>query len=168
MKTPKELDPNTIHILRCLIKCSCALGDIIEVSETKIFRGTLKHTLNKFESHFRLKVDEVLRDLIKKDDVAYPVMMQAIDKNTEEALFSSKKHSDLKHIVLMYGKLKSSVHDIEAIDKNVRVKSQLIRDIYPKLKNICEFLEVQYDWINRVGWEMAEYTDEIGKQIVKY
>lgn len=145
MEQNKELNPNTIHLLRSLIKGSTALPHADYLIENKVVKFQLKKLLPEWVRKYEAHTNETMALLVNEDDVMTTTLMQYIDDFCKDFYVLSPEKTEL---FLFYSKLKSAYNDLMNMDESgkespygsylISILDQMIKCIEGQFKYLTE------------------------------
>jgi len=140
----EQLNPDTLIILRILVKISSSIDNIDHLVESKYYRQKFKREIKFFMDEVTKTVDPIMIILMEKDDTTYPQLLKAITDYSQSMICGDE---DKINIVLLYSKLKSALSDIDELMEVTKKESHLVLSIHPKIKSLVECIEKQFPTI---------------------
>jgi hypothetical protein len=167
----EQLNPDTLKVLRILIKISSAIENIDEVVESKYYKRCLKREIKFFMDEVVKTVDPIMIILMKKDDTTYPILLKAISDYSKNFLNGDDEKVNL---MFLYSKLKSIENDYSELTETTKLESHLMLSIMPKLRMLYECIENTHSHIvnakDKNGIKVnsiISMIDDLSKEIIK-
>lgn len=149
-KETKELNQDTVHLLRALIKCSSAISNADDIIDSSVYKGNLKHLLPgwliKYENHTK----ETMAMLTHSDHELLPVMIKHIEDLNDDVFIYNEERTNL---FLFLVKIKSALIDLENIGISTVRDNTFMQPLYVMLERMISCIEGQYHYLKKIDVE---------------
>lgn len=167
----KEVNLDTVHLLRSVMKISSALNDLDEIiDQKKYYKFKFKKESERWAKYMELHTAQLMNSLVEEDSTLLMEIYNSIEESTSKVQMDTPEKTSL---IIFYSKLQSSLHDIDKMKDNRNT-------FYPKFieyhtKSVIKELSKQYSSIlNVVDSEgrplsfIVEFFDNFGEKIMRY
>lgn len=154
MEENKEINPDTLNILRCVMKISSAFNDLDDiVFHKKYHKFNFKKEVDVWSSLMYMHTNELMKSLVEENETLLIEVYSIIDESTSKVQL---KTPEMTSLVVFYCKIKSAIDDIE------KMKTER-NSFYPKFielstRKVIKEIEKQYSCI-------LDFKDYEGKSI---
>lgn len=165
----KELNMDTLNLLRAVMKISSSLNDLDEVIEQKTYyKYGFKIEARRWVAFMEQHTADLMKSLVEEDSNLLMEVYNAIDEAGSKVQMNTPEHTSL---LLFYVKLKSALHDIETMGDTRNT-------FYPKFievftKKVTSQIENQYNFIqNTIDSEgngvdiIIDFYNKLGSKIM--
>ena len=167
----KELNVDTVHLLRSVMKVSSALNDIDEISfRKKYYKFKFKVEAERWTKYMEMHTAQIMSNLIEEDSELLQEIYNTIEESTSKVQLDTPEKTSL---AIFYCKLKSCLYDLEQIQDHKD-------SFYPKFiefhtRRVVKELDKQYKSIlNTVDEEgrdlnfIIDFFNNLGAKIMRY
>jgi hypothetical protein len=167
----KEVNLDTAHLLRSVMKISSALNDLDAImDQKKYYKFKFKKESERWAKYMELHTAQLMNSLVEEDSNLLMEIYSSIEESTNKVNMDTPEKTAL---IIFYCKLVSSLNDIDKMQENRNT-------FYPKFiehhtKNVLKELEKQYKSIlNVIDSEgrplsfIVEFFDNFGEKIMRY
>jgi hypothetical protein len=167
----KEVNLDTVHLLRSVMKISSALNDLDEIiDQKKYYKFKFKKESERWAKYMELHTAQLMNSLVEEDSTLLMEIYNSIEESTSKVQMDTPEKTSL---IIFYCKLQSSLHDIDKMQDNRNT-------FYPKFieyhtKSVLKELGKQYNSILKVvdseGRPLSfivEFFDNFGEKIMRY
>lgn len=166
----EEIQYDTVHLLRGVMKISSALVDLDEIIDNgKYYRFGFKKEVEKWAKFMELHTAQLMSSLVEEDSTLLMDIYNALDGSTNKVQISPEKTP----LVIFYCKIKSSMNDINEMKENRNTFYPRFIEIYTD--NVIKQMEKQFHAIlNTKDYEdrgldfIINFFDDFGKNIMKF
>lgn len=171
MDAQKELEKDTVTLLRAVIKISSSLNDFDSiVFDSKYYKYKFKVESSKWCRLMLMHTDALMKSLIEEDDKLLVEVYSQIDSSTKNINAGTDEKTSL---IVFYSKLKSALWDIEQMEENRNTFYPEF--IYHNTKKLVTQIEKQFKSIidikdskgNNTDY-IVNYLNELGSAIMYY
>lgn len=168
---PKELNLDTVHLLRSVMKISSSFNELDEIIDLKkYYKYRFKKEVDVWSKYMELHTAQLMTSLVEEDSDLLMEIYKSMDESTNKVQIGTPEKTSL---VVFYCKLLSALHDIEKMEKNRN-------SFYPKFieyhtKKVLKELKKQYksilDVVDSEGRSLSfivDFFDNFGESIMKY
>jgi hypothetical protein len=167
----KEVNLDTVHLLRSVMKISSALNDLDAiVDQKKYYKFRFKKESERWAKYMELHTAQLMHSLVEEDSNLLMEIYNSIEESTNKVVMDTPEKTSL---IIFYCKLVSSLHDIEKMQDNRN--SFYPRFIEHHTNNVLKQLTNQYKSIlNVVDSEgrplsfIIDFFDNFGEKIMRY
>jgi hypothetical protein len=167
----KEVNLDTVHLLRSVMKISSALNDLDDIiDQKKYYKFKFKKESERWAKYMELHTAQLMHSLVEEDSKLLMEIYSSIEESTNMVQMDKPEKTSL---IIFYCKLASSLNDINKMDENRN-------SFYPKFiehhtKSVLKELGNQYKSIlNVVDSEgrplsfIVDFFDNFGEKIMRY
>jgi hypothetical protein len=167
----KELNLDTVHLLRSVMKISSSFNELDEIIDLKkYYKYKFKKEVDRWCKYMELHTAQLMTSLVEEDSTLLMDIYKSMDESTDKVQIGTPEKTSL---VIFYCKLVSALHDVEKMDKNRN-------SFYPKFieyhtKRVLKELEKQYksilDVVDSEGRSLSfiiDFFDNFAESIMKY
>jgi hypothetical protein len=171
MEENKEINPDTLNILRCVMKISSAFNDLDEiVFQKKYHKFRFKKEVDVWSSLMYMHTNELMKSLVEENEELLIEVYRIIEESTSKVQL---KNPEMTSLVLFYCKIKSAIYDIEQMQKERN-------SFYPKFielstNKVIKEIEKQYSFIltlkdyeDRGINYVIDFFNNLGGKIMNY
>lgn len=167
---PKELNLDTVHLLRSVMKISSALNDLDAiVDQKKYYKFKFKKESDRW-ANMELHTAQLMSSLIEEDSKLLMEIYNSIEESTNKVQMDTPEKTSL---IIFYAKLSSALDDINKMDKNRNSFYPRFIEIYTT--NVLNEIRKQYNSIlNVVDSEgrqisfIVDFFNNFGETIMRY
>lgn len=165
-----QVNPDTVNLLRAVMKISSALNDLDEiVYRKKYYKFRFKQYSAKWAVFMEMHTKELMKSLLEEDHI----LLQEIYNSIEESSEGVSAGKDKTSLILFYAKLKSAMNDIHKMTKernsffpmfietHTQVVIKHLTDQYSSIINMKDVEEKSVD-------DIIEFFDKLGETIMTY
>jgi len=167
----KEVNVDTVHLLRSVMKISSALNDLDSIlDQKKYYKFKFKKESERWAKYMELHTAQLMNSLVEEDSTLLMEIYNSIEESTNKVQMDTPEKTSL---IIFYCKLSSCLNDIDKIKDNRN-------SFYPKFiehhtKNVLKEIEKQYKSIisvtdseNRSLSFIIDFFDNFGEKIMRY
>ena len=167
----KEVNLDTVHLLRSVMKISSALNDLDEIIDRKkYYKFKFKKESERWSKYMELHTAQLMNSLIEEDSNLLMEIYNSIEESTNKVTMNTPERTSL---IIFYCKLSSALHDIDKIKDNRN--SFYPRFIEHHTKNVLNEMNKQYksilDVVDSEGRPLSfivDFFDNFGEKIMRY
>jgi hypothetical protein len=166
----KEVKPDTVELLRAVMKVSSALNDLDEiVYRKKYYKFRFKQYAAKWSVFMEMHTKELMKSLLEEDHS----LLQEIYNSIEESSMGITAGEYKTSLILFYAKIKSAINDINKMTDNRNTFYPMFIETHTQV--VVDHLEKQYNDIFKMkdvdgkGVEyIVDFFDNLGETIMKF
>lgn len=167
----KEVNLDTVHLLRSVMKISSALNDLDEIiDQKKYYKFKFKKESERWGKYMELHTAQLMNSLVEEDSALLMEIYNSIEESTNKVTMNTPERTSL---IIFYCKLSSALHDIDKIKDNRN--SFYPRFIEHHTKSVLNEMNKQYksilDVVDSEGRPLSfivEFFDNFGEKIMRY
>lgn len=170
MTENKEVKPDTVELLRAVMKVSSALNDLDEIAyRKKYYKFRFKQYAAKWSVFMEMHTKELMKSLLEEDHS----LLQEIYNSIEESSMGINAGVDKTSLILFYAKVKSAINDIDKMTDNknsfypvfIKTHTEVVIDHLEKQYNdIFNMKDVDGKGVD----EVIEFFDKLGETIMRF
>jgi hypothetical protein len=171
MEENKELNPDTLNILRCVMKISSAFNDLDEiVYRKKYYKFKFKKEADSWSRLMYIHTSELMKSLVEENEALLIEVYKIIEESTSKVQLRTPEMTSL---VLFYCKIKSAINDIELMQKERNSfyprfielsTNKVIKEIEKQYSSILDLKDHKDRDINYV----SDFFNNLGDKIMNY
>ena len=166
----KEVKPDTVELLRSVMKVSSALNDLDEIAyRKKYYKFRFKQYAAKWAVFMEMHTKELMKSLLEEDHS----LLQEIYNSIEESSMGITAGVDKTSLILFYAKVKSAINDINKMTDNRNSFYPIFIETHTQV--VIDHLEKQYgdiitmkDVDGKGVDEIIEFFDKLGETIMRF
>jgi hypothetical protein len=166
----KEVKPDTVELLRSVMKVSSALNDLDEIAyRKKYYKFRFKQYAAKWAVFMEMHTKELMKSLLEEDHS----LLQEIYNSIEESSMGISAGVDKTSLILFYAKVKSAINDINKMTDNRNSFYPIFIETHTQV--VIDHLEKQYgdiitmkDVDGKGVDEIIEFFDKLGETIMRF
>lgn len=166
----EEIQYDTVHLLRGVMKISSALVDLDEIIDNgKYYRFRFKKEVERWAKFMELHTAQLMSSLVEEDSTLLMDIYNALDGSTSKVQISPEKTP----LVIFYCKIKSAMNDINEMKDNRNTFYPRFIEIYTNA--VINQMEKQFNAIlttkdaeDRGLDFIINFFDDFGKNIMKF
>jgi hypothetical protein len=166
----KEVKPDTVELLRSVMKVSSALNDLDEIAyRKKYYKFRFKQYAAKWSVFMEMHTKELMKSLLEEDHS----LLQEIYNSIEESSMGLSAGVDKTSLILFYAKVKSAINDINKMTDNRNSFYPIFIETHTQV--VIDHLEKQYgdiitmkDVDGKGVDEIIEFFDKLGETIMRF
>ena len=166
----KEVKPDTVELLRSVMKVSSALNDLDEIAyRKKYYKFRFKQYAAKWSVFMEMHTKELMKSLLEEDHS----LLQEIYNSIEESSMGITAGVDKTSLILFYAKVKSAINDINKMTDNRNSFYPIFIETHTQV--VIDHLEKQYgdiitmkDVDGKGVDEIIEFFDKLGETIMRF
>jgi hypothetical protein len=166
----KEVKPDTVELLRSVMKVSSALNDLDEIAyRKKYYKFRFKQYAAKWSVFMEMHTKELMKSLLEEDHS----LLQEIYNSIEESSMGISAGVDKTSLILFYAKVKSAINDINKMTDNRNSFYPIFIETHTQV--VIDHLEKQYgdiitmkDVDGKGVDEIIEFFDKLGETIMRF
>jgi hypothetical protein len=170
-KEVKEVNLDTVHLLRSVMKISSALNDLDAiVDQKKYHKFRFKQYADRWAKFMELHTAQLMSSLVEEDSTLLMEIYNSIEESTNKVQMDTPEKTSL---IIFYCKLSSALYDIDKMVENRRTFYPMF--IEHHTKNVLKELQKQYksilDVIDSEGRPVSHIVDffnNFGERIMRY
>lgn len=165
-----EVNEDTVHLLRSVMKVSSALNDLDEIIyRKKYYKFRFKQYSAKWAVFMEMHTKELMKSLLEEDHTLLQEIYNSIEESSEGISAGVYKTS----LILFYAKLKSAMNDIHKMttERNtffpvfIETHTQVvIKHLLDQYSDIVNMKDVDGKGVD----EIIEFFDKLGETIMTY
>lgn len=167
----KEINIDTVHLLRSVMKISSALNDLDSIlDQKKYYKFKFKKESERWAKYMELHTAQLMNSLVEEDSTLLMEIYNSIEESTNKVTMDTPEKTSL---IIFYCKLSSCLNDIDKIKDNRN--SFYPRFIEHHTKNVLKEIDKQYKSIisvtdseNRPLSFIIDFFDNFGEKIMRY
>ena len=173
MSEEKELEIDTVNLLRAVMKISSALNNLDElVYNKKYIKYGVKKAVDDWSNMISKHTNDLMKSLVEEDNVLLDDIYASFDA-MDTSVQSDDINPSKRHLILFYVKLSGAINDIESMQNNRN-------SIYPTIiffftKNVIDQIDKQYTFLKELSDsdgktinDLIGFIDETGTKIMHY
>lgn len=166
----KEVKPDTVELLRSVMKVSSALNDLDEIAyRKKYYKFRFKQYAAKWAVFMEMHTKELMKSLLEEDHS----LLQEIYNSIEESSMGITAGEDKTSLILFYAKVKSAINDINKMTDNRNSFYPIFIETHTQV--VIDHIEKQYgdiitmkDVDGKGVDEIIEFFDKLGETIMRF
>lgn len=170
MMKENKSTPDTVDLLRAVMKISSALNDLDEIAyRKKYYKFRFKQYADKWSVLMEMHTKELMKSMIEEDHN----LLQEIYDSIEEGSMGITAGENKTSLILFYAKIKSAINDINKMNDNRKSFYPVFIELHTKV--VIEHLEKQYSAIFNMKDvdgkgvdEIIEFFDKLGETIMVF
>lgn len=170
-KEIEEVNVDTVHLLRSVMKISSALNDLDSIlDQKKYYKFKFKKESERWAKYMELHTAQLMNSLVEEDSTLLMEIYNSIEECTSKVQMDTPEKTSL---IIFYCKLSSCLNDIGKIKDNRN--SFYPRFIEHHTKNVLKEIEKQYKSIisvtdseNRSLSFIIDFFDNFGEKIMRF
>jgi hypothetical protein len=170
-KKKEEVNIDTVHLLRSVMKISSALNDLDAiVDQKKYHKFKFKQQADRWAKFMELHTAQLMSSLVEEDSKLLMEIYNSIEESTDKVQMDTPEKTSL---VIFYSKLSSALYDIDKMVDNRRTFYPIF--IEHHTKNVLKELEKQYKSIlgvvdseGRSILHIVNFFNNFGEKIMRY
>lgn len=171
MEQKEVLNPDTLNLLRCVMKISSAFMDLDDiVYQKKYHKFKFKKEVDMWSRLMYIHTNELMKSLVEENEAMLMEVYEIMGDSTNKVQLKSPEMTSL---VIFYCKIKSAVDDIEKMEKERN--SFYPRFIELSTNKVIKEIEKQYSCILNVkDYEdrginyIIDFFNNLGGKIMNY
>jgi hypothetical protein len=167
----KELNLDTVHLLRGVMKISSALNDLDEImSQEKYYKFRFKQEASKWSKYMEIHTAQLMNSLVEEDSKLLMEIYNSIEESTSKVQMDTPEKTSL---IIFFAKISSSLWDIEQMKENrnafyprfIEVHTKkVITEIKNQYNSILQVIDSEGKSIDFI----VDFFNNFGEKIMRY
>ena len=165
-----QTKPDTVELLRAVMKVSSALNDLDEIAyRKKYYKFRFKQYAAKWAVFMEMHTKELMKSLLEEDHT----LLQEIYNSIEESSMGITAGEHKTSLILFYAKVKSAINDIHKMTENRNTFYPMFIETHTQV--VIDHLEKQYGEIFKMKDvdgkgvdEIIQFFDNLGETIMRF
>lgn len=170
MTEETKVRPDTVELLRAVMKVSSALNDLDEIAyRKKYYKFRFKQYAAKWAVFMEMHTKELMKSLLEEDHT----LLQEIYNSIEESSMGITAGENKTSLILFYAKVKSAINDIHKMTENRNTFYPMFIETHTQV--VIDHLEKQYSEIFKMKDvdgkgvdEIIQFFDNLGETIMRF